>query len=248
MFIPPLRYTAKPHENVMPMSLKLPRHFSTIVLTLLLVLSGTACQTTRSAGDNAQTPARNASTRAHATDDAEVSVNVRPGTQLQISVYVGGQKEIDVPSVRVSEAGTVTLPLIGTVRIAGRGLRAASHVIESLYGNYFVDPQVRLDIIRAGDSDTFAWGFVTVLGRVNQQGRVAIPPTRDLTVSSAIQQAGGFDSSARVTAIRVTRKSTDDGASQVFGVNMRNIGRRGKTDEDIQLRPNDVVFVPERIF
>jgi polysaccharide biosynthesis/export protein len=172
---------------------------------------------------------------------------IRPGSLLTINVYVAGSRELEIANTRVSESGTVTLPIIGTLMIGGRQLRTAAQFIEMRYSEFFVSPQVTLDIVRDDDSDAFPWGFVTVLGRVKRQGRVSIPPTRDLTVSSAIQLAGGFDTSARITAIRVTRRLPNDD-QQTFDVNMRKIGRRGKTDEDIRLMPNDVVFIPEMLF
>ena len=173
--------------------------------------------------------------------------NIRAGSLLNIQVYVGGNREVDIENTRVSENGRIRLPLVGPVSIAGYSLQTATQLLEIRYRNFFVSPQVNIDIVRDDDSDSFPWGFVTVLGRVKRQGRVAIPPTRDLTVSSAIQQAGGFDTSARITSIRVTRR-LPNGESQTFDVNMRNIGRRGRTDQDIVLQPNDVVFIPEMIF
>ncbi len=173
--------------------------------------------------------------------------NIRPGSLLNIQVYVGGNREVDIENARVSDNGRVRLPLVGSSSIAGHSLERATRLLEIRYANFFVSPQVSISIVRDDDSDSFPWGFVTVLGRVKQQGRVAIPPTRDLTVSSAIQQAGGFDTSARITSIRVTRRQPN-GESETFDVNMRNIGRRGRTDEDIVLQPNDVVFIPEMLF
>jgi len=180
--------------------------------------------------------------------DAEWSPQViRPGSLLNIQVYVGGNREVDITNARVADNGTITLPLIGNISIAGRPIETATDVLDFRYSNYFVSPQVTVDIVRDDDSDSFPWGFVTVLGRVKNQGRVAIPPTRDLTVSSAIQQAGGFATSARIRSIRVTRQ-LPDGESESFNINMRNIGRRGRSDQDIQLKPNDVVFIPEKLF
>ena len=232
------------------MSLSSHTRTSITILTLGLLLLGTGCRTFQREKNAPPIEEDTPASTAQGTSRAEESWSplvIRPGSQLNIHVYVSGQREIDVNSIRVSDTGAITLPLIGTIGIAGRPLRTASQIIEALYDNYFVEPQVTMDFIRDEESDAFPWGFVTVLGRVKRQGRVPIPPTRDLTVSSAIQQAGGFDTSARVTAIRVTRKR-DDGDTQTFDVNMRNVGRRGRTDEDILLYPNDVVFIPELLF
>lgn len=220
--------------------------------SVLLCASG--CASGPEENDRDRSPKENREARERATpraaDPAEAvwsPMVIRSGSLLDVQVYVGGEKEVEVENLRVSDAGTVTLPLIGSIRVSGRSIRLASQILESLYGNYYVSPQVRMDIVRDEDSDAFPWGFVTVLGRVKQQGRVGIPPTRDLTVSSAVQQAGGFDTSAKITAIRVTRQMPN-GKSKAIDVNMRNIGQEGKTDEDIILYPNDVVFIPEMLF
>ena len=217
---------------------------------LCILLTATGCATLDNDRTDPPMPPPAAEQSANedlSTESAWSSSTVRPGSLLNVKVYVGGNREVDVSNARVSDAGTVTLPIIGTIRIAGRSVQTASQLIQFRYRNYFVEPQVSVDIVRDDDSDAFPWGFVSVLGRVKRPGRVAIPPTRDLTVSSAIQDAGGFDSSARITAIRVTRRM-HDGSTQTFDVNMREIGRRGRTDEDIRLQPGDMVFVPEMLF
>jgi protein involved in polysaccharide export with SLBB domain len=84
------------------------------------------------------------------------------------------------------------------------------------------------------------------LGRVKKPGRVAIPATRDLTVSMAVQQAGGFDTSAKDTAIRITRSVGGKTGSRE--VNLRAVGAQGRVAEDLMLLPGDVVFVPELMF
>ena len=86
-----------------------------------------------------------------------------------------------------------------------------------------------------------------MLGRVKNPGRVNIPPTRDLTVSGAIQLAGGLDTSARDSAVLVTRKD-EEGASNQYEVNLRRVGSRGEVEEDLTVLPGDVVYVPEMIF
>jgi protein involved in polysaccharide export with SLBB domain len=86
-----------------------------------------------------------------------------------------------------------------------------------------------------------------VLGRVKEPGRVAIPATRDLTVSGAIQQAGGFAPSAKDSAILVTR-SLPDGKTESRTINLKAVGTAGRLEDDIILQAEDVVFVPEAMF
>ena len=173
---------------------------------------------------------------------------MRPGLVLSVVVVVAGKKEIDEPAKRVSDQGDVGLPLLGLVQVNGLTLAELTSQLTDRYKEYFIDPQVMVDFPKDSSGESVSpWGFVTVLGRVKKPGRVNLPPTRDMTVSQAVQQAGGLDSSARDSAIRLTRK-TADGKSQVREVDLKALGSRGRVAEDIVLQADDVIFVPEAIF
>ena len=173
---------------------------------------------------------------------------LRPGLVINVSVVVAGKKQIEEVGRRVSENGALTLPLLGALSVDGETLDSFTTRLTDLYREFFVDPQVIVEFVRNDQTAGISpWGYVTVLGQVKRPGRVDIPPTRDLTVSLAIQQAGGFDVSAKVTAIAVTRR-TVDGQNQTSQINLREIGERGQVDKDIVLLPDDVVYVPELIF
>jgi polysaccharide export outer membrane protein len=204
----------------------------------LLVCVG--CQSARLVsrdGDMARTPnARNGVT----------GIQLRSGLTLNVQVLVTGKKEIDEKNRRVSESGFITLPLVGDVSVDGMTILEAQVALKALYGKFFVAPQVLVEcLMEPGEAAVSPWGYVTVLGRVKKPGQVNMPPTRELTVSRAIQLAGGFDTSARSTAIRVTRTS-ENGTAQ-FIVDLDQVGARGKATDDVRLLPGDVVYVPEAI-
>ena len=209
---------------------------------IFLVLGGLlACVGCRSArhvqggGDMTQTPdARKGVTEAQ----------LRPGLMVNVQVLVTGQKEIDEKNRRISESGFITLPLVGDVPVGDLTIRKAQSLLRAFYRHYYVDPQVLIEcLMETGDTAVSPWGFVTVLGRVKQPGQVNVPPTRELTVSRAIQLAGGLDTSARSDAIRVTR--TRGNSKEQFQVDLDRIGARGMSKDDIQLIQGDVVYVPE---
>jgi len=172
---------------------------------------------------------------------------LRPGLTVSIQVLVAGDKEIDEARRRISDSGEITLPLIGTVHIADRNLRQAKTLLEVLYSRYFVRPQVVLESnIELGENAVSPWGYVSVLGRVKNPGQVNVPPTLDLTLSRAIQLAGGLSGSARSNSILITRTE----GAEVIQIKARldRIGARGMPGNDIALKPGDVVYVPESIF
>lgn len=211
-----------------------------VQFTLGGLLACAGCQSTRRIlcdGDTTQAPdARNVVTGAE----------LRPGLTMNVQVLVTGRKEVDEKNRRISELGAITLPLVGDVLVAGRTVAEAQDVLNASYTRFFVSPQVIVEcLMETGDAAVSPWGHVTVLGRVKRPGHVNMPPTRELTVSRAIQLAGGLDTSARSSAIRVTR-TRGDGTEHV-DVNLDRIGARGKSKEDIQLLPGDVVYVPEAV-
>mgnify|MGYP003605470799 CR=1 FL=1 len=175
-------------------------------------------------------------------------VKLRPGLTISMSVLVAGKKEIDEPSKRVSDGGTIVLPLLGEVEVTDSSLDQLQDKLAKSYRKFFVDPQIILDFVRDTEAEGISpWGNVTVLGRVKTPGRVAIPATRDLTVSGAIQKAGGFSASARDSAILVTR-SLPNGQTESRTIDLHAVGTAGRLEDDIILEANDVIYVPEAMF
>jgi polysaccharide export outer membrane protein len=173
---------------------------------------------------------------------------LRPGLLVRVSVLVSGKREVDAEVKRVSDSNMLDLPLVGTVPVEGMTLSMLIADLQRRYQEFFINPQVIAEFVVDERPDAISpWGSVNVLGRVRSPGRVNIPPTQDLTVSAAIQQAGGLDTSARASSIRVTRR-TEDGKRQRITVDLTAIGRQGEAENDLILRPGDIIFVPERIF
>ena len=180
-------------------------------------------------------------------EDVKRGVQLRPGFVFNLTVLVGGKKEFEERAKRVTDQGTVSLPLVGTVVVQDLTQEQLQILLTEQYGAYLVNPQISIDLVQDEAVDSSSpWGSVTVLGRVKKPGRVAIPATRDLTVSMAVQQAGGFDTSAKDTAIRITRSAGGKTGSRE--VNLRAVGAQGRVAEDLILLPGDVVFVPELMF
>lgn len=175
-------------------------------------------------------------------------VRLRPGLVISMSVLVAGKKEIEETGKRITDRGTVALPLLGTLPVDGLNLDEFSRQLTERYRTYFVNPQVLVEFVRDIHAEGISpWGYVTVLGRVRNPGRIALPATRDLTVSGGIQRAGGFNTSARTDAILITRRAPD-GTSQTREVDLNAVGADGRIEDDIVVESDDVVYVPESRF
>lgn len=208
-----------------------------------LALFTQACGTVPKTAE--QTSQSNAASEVADKKNADYEPKVQPGIELGITVMASGQKEIGENPVRVNREGRIALPMIGGVDVAGLTLAGLNSLLEAKYSDYFVDPEVVATFLSA-DGAASPWGYVTVLGRVKKPGRVPLPASHDLTVSAAIQQAGGFDSSAKSSAIRVTRKN-GPGKPKNMQVDL-NAFASGDIEEDKPLKAGDVVYVPERLW
>jgi len=191
--------------------------------------------------------ARPTDTDPPAPESVDQSPLLAPGYMLDVRVMVAGNDEINEKGIRIQESGQVTLPLLGTVQAAGMTLDAFKTFLTDEYNaNYFINPIVSAGISIDDNSSAYPWGYVTVLGRVKDPGRVRIPPTRDLTIMQALQEAGGFIKYAKEGAIEITRQEKD-GTSRRITFDMRKMAK-SSDEADTRLEHGDVVYVPEVIF
>ena len=182
----------------------------------------------------------------------EQSVTVSPvlsdGYVLTVSVMVAGAKEVDIKGARIREDGLLDLPLLGPVKARGLTLKEFNDYLKREYGRrFFVDPRVTVSFDLSGETDMYPWGYVTVLGRVNDPGRVRIPATRDLTITQCIQKTGGFIKYAKKSSILITRRDPETGKAKEFSVDFKRMAG-SKDDKDLLLKSGDVVYVPEVLF
>lgn len=136
---------------------------------------------------------------------------------------------------QLSAKGTITMPLIGSVRIEGLTTDQAARLIErKLADGYLVKPEVSVSIAER------IRRTVTVLGQAQRPGVFEIPPHRRLTLVEAIGMAGGL------TRIANSKKVTIKGPHGVRIVNLKEIAA-GK-GADIPLQDGDVIVIPESLF
>lgn len=136
-----------------------------------------------------------------------------------------------------SAEGTISFPLIGKVMVSGKTPAAVEKEIQSrLADGYLVNPQVSVFV------KEYKSKKLSIFGQVRKPGTLAY--TEGMTIIEAISQAGGFTGMARKNAVTVTREL--DGKKAKYTIPVDKIGRGSAGN--FNLRPGDVVFVPERLF
>ncbi len=171
---------------------------------------------------------------------------VKPGVALTVQVGVPSQKSTSM-EVMVDEKGEITLPYLLTepVECNGITLDALRQKLIKAYKTFIKQPQVTVYFAPFDQKTGVSpYGTVKVMGEVGSPGPVNMPPTMDLTVTKAIQAAGGLRTFANKNKIRVTRRQID-GSIQTMFVDLVEIGEEGRIEKDIVLKPGDVVYAQE---
>ena len=147
----------------------------------------------------------------------------------------------EAKSLPVTDSGEVEVPYIGRVMAANMTCKALAEDLKTrLEKNYYYQATVQIGL----DAINKVRGQAYVMGQVQKIGTVNIPVDDKLTVSKAILQCGGPGSWANTKEIKVIRKNGKE--TETKFVNMNDV-MAGKAN-DIDLEPEDIVIVPERIF
>ncbi|MES2660592.1 MAG: polysaccharide biosynthesis/export family protein [Verrucomicrobiota bacterium] len=137
---------------------------------------------------------------------------------------------------QLSADGTISMPLIGSVRLQGLTTdQAAAAVTRKLADGYLVKPEVNVSI------EARIRKTVTVLGQAQRPGVFELPAHRQLSLVEAIGMAGGVTRIANGKKITLKRSG---GNVQI--INLSDITKGAGSD--IPLRDGDVITIPESLF
>jgi polysaccharide biosynthesis/export protein len=151
----------------------------------------------------------------------------RLGPEDQVRVTVFNDPRL-TGEFRISDAGTIALPLVGTIRAAGRTTAEVERAVEQEMRNknLFRDPSAAVQVI--------TYRPVFVLGQVERGGQFAYQP--GMTALTGVAVAGGFNYRAVRDYVSVTRIN-DQGRPVEY-----------RAPREALLQPGDVVTVFERRF
>jgi polysaccharide export outer membrane protein len=157
---------------------------------------------------------------------------VGPGDLLELKVF---QVDELSQTVRVSEDGSITLPLLG--RIVVEGLTQEG-VVQKLTGllqaKYVKNPQVTIFIKEYKNQQ------VAVIGAVEKAGSYELVGRKNLL--QIISMAGGFSETAG-NEIFILREGPD-GVTSSVAIDLKDLLVNGNQKLNISIEPNDVINVP----
>lgn len=155
-----------------------------------------------------------------------------PGDNIRIVVFQNPELTLET---RVTENGTVTYPLVGTLRVGGLTIPAAQQVISRALqeGNYVNQAQVNILLLQNRGNQ------VSVLGAVQRPGRFPLE-TFNTRVSEILAMAGGIAPNGSDVVILT---GTRDGKPLRKEIDVAAMFLGNKLTEDILVAGGDVLYV-----
>lgn len=167
-----------------------------------------------------------------ASTTASAEYRLGSGDVLRISVYQNPDLTLET---RVSEAGVLSFPLLGTVRLGGLSVTQAEKLIADglKNGNFVKQPQVTIVVLQVKGNQA------SVLGQVNRPGRFPIE-VADMRLTDLLANAGGVASTgAEVLVLTGTR----GGQPYRVEIDLPAVFAPGGRGQDIFIQNGDVLWV-----
>jgi len=143
----------------------------------------------------------------------------------RISITVFGEPDLSLAKIRIATDGTISVPLIGRVRIQGLTAAEIEMELARLFANdYLKKPLITVSIVE--------YRQFYINGEVKKPGGYSF---RDgLTVERAIALAGGFSERASKSKITIARE--------------KNTGKAMRAELTTPIKPGDIITVKESFF
>ena len=167
-------------------------------------------------------------------EQEKVITDYRIGARDLLDISVFGLNDLN-RTVRVSEDGKITLPLVGEIEVEGLTKTELERKLSQLLEEkYLQNPQVTVFI------KEYQSRKVSVLGAVKNPGSYEL--LRNQTLLHIISQAGGLTNEAgdEISIIRLQK----DGSNRTLKVSIEELFLNSNAELNIPLQPNDIINIP----
>ena len=158
-----------------------------------------------------------------------------------VTINVFGYPELSYPAagnpdaITIRSDGKFLYPLAGEIQAEGLTPVALAQEIQQALAQYFVNPQVTVNLLK------FSTERVYVLGEVNQPGLYELDKSR--TLIDAVSAAKGWTKDAAKTKVFIIRK--DQNGKPPLKINLMSLLKEGDTSKNYPLQQGDVVYLTE---
>lgn len=167
----------------------------------------------------------------------DYSYIIGPGDSINIVVWRNPELSMSVP---VRPDGKIAAPLVDELVAQGKNSVELARDIEKVLSKYVRDPIVTVMV----------GGFV---GPYDQQIRIvgeaarpqALPYKNDMTLLDVMIAVGGLTEFASGNKASILR--TSEGGKQ-YSVRIADLIKRGDVSANVQMRPGDILIIPQSFF
>ena len=170
--------------------------------------------------------------RSQSTTEARISAPYIFDVGDEVKIQVWGFDDLKQTAV-VDSCGEITMPMLGTLKVAGQSVPKTREMITAGLKKYIVDPQV--DVSTPGT----ARSQILVFGEVTSPGIITF--TRPLMLVEAIAKAGWFNRDANNKTVLLVRRA--EGKNYVSSINFGQLFQNGVKANDFYLQSGDLVYV-----
>ncbi len=174
---------------------------------------------------------------------SELKAQTRPSTEQEYLIQQGDLLDIKFyynrelnEQIRVRPDGRISLQLAHDILAEGQTPAQLTAALNEKYSKELKTPEITV-IVRSFSSQKIFVG-----GEVNRPGILEL--NRPMTVLQSIFGAGGTKDTARSSEIIVIRRGADN-RPHIIPVNIEEAITGEDAEQDITLKPFDVVFVPK---
>lgn len=160
---------------------------------------------------------------------------IGPGDTVQVFVWRNAELSVTVP---VRPDGKISTPLVEDMVAVGKTSSVLARDIEKVLAEYVRSPQVNIIVTNA----VSVFSQVKVIGQVTNPQ--SVPYREGLTALDAILAVGGLTEFAAGNRAKIVRKN-ESGKTIEIRVKLESLVKKGKMAENKELKPGDVIIVPE---
>jgi polysaccharide export outer membrane protein len=154
----------------------------------------------------------------------------------EITVEIWDRAELSGKHV-VGPDGKITLPVSGSLRIAGLTREQAAGAIHDALAPFYTQLNVNVRIERYTSNRIF------ILGRVSNAG--ALPFDNPPTLLEAITRAGSLPVAGGTEKTALTRCAVFRGRDRAIWIDLTELLTEGNLALNLRLRRNDLVYIPD---
>lgn len=162
---------------------------------------------------------------------------IGPGDTVNIIVWRNPELSLIVP---VRPDGKVSTPLVDEIEATGKTSVQLARDVEKILEKYVRDPVVTIIVT------SFVGPYAEQIRVIGEAARPQVLPyKKNMTVLDVMIAVGGLTDFAAGNSATILRSSE---GNRQYAVRLRDLVRRGDVSANVEMRPGDILIIPQSYF